>query len=1129
MNKIKYLLFLVLCLSCSFTFAQKRISGHVWNSKDGPIMMANVIEIDANNRIQASTTTDMNGNFTLAIKNPNNTLKVYFFGYRPWERKIGAQTVFKIELETNTRSIKEVKVTGKKVTRSNGLTIPEREVSVATQKLDMDEMQGLSFESADQALQGQIAGLDVVSNSGNLGSGMSMRVRGVSTISGNQEPLIVVDGHILDNYSSTDVDLQDMDNNEQFANLLNVNVEDIKSIEVKKDAGSCAVWGSKGANGVIEITTRRGVKGKTRVSGNYFFTGSWQPAGMKMLNGDGYTMMLKEAYFNPKQSDVTSNMVELSYKRDRTAYYGNFNRNTDWIDAVTQFGQSHKYYVSITGGGDRAQFRISGGYDHETGTIIKQSLDRFSTRMTLDYNVSDRIKFSSNFSLTYTKNNQNYANILTRAYQAMPNMSVNRYEYDPATDSYYDTGEYFKMFPAASSVATSPGVTGEDGLSSYYLKDMVDNGNPVAIANLSWKKVSDYTISPQFELEYKLLGKSSDKTMLDYKGEVYLNAKNTGTDAYYPGSLSSNTWADGINLSSNTETNKLTFSTIHKLIFTPKLSKDHYFTALVRGEVQTTSSTSQYISSSGLVGGISDPTVGAYLRDVTTSSSKGHDVNFTASMHYSFKSKYVLDATLRADGSTVFGKDKRWGYFPSVSARWIINMFSFAPGWGITGNSPNTESTAYNKYSNNGSYGSNGIYHSAIYPQNLRLTDLSWEQTSSWNLGFNVNFLEDLACFNFNIYRKHTTDLLQKNVSIPSSTGYSTLDWSNVGVMDNYGWDLNAYTKPILKTGKFSMKLKFNAAQNRNRIKKMDASVLSTLNADFNYANYNYLSRVQVGNALYSIYGFRYLGVYRYDYDHSGYFPDNADGTPNSKNTAYGDNTAAAAAARGENATCPIARDAQGNIIYDGDGNPLRMYYNYGGKNYIFSGGDAIYEDINHDGQINELDIVYLGNSNPTFNGGFGLDFTYGKWTLKTSFNIRIGAKVINKARMLAEAMRDNNNQSRSVNWRWRKNGDITEIPRAMNSSVAASYNSLASDRFVESSDFIRLQYMQLSYTFKPEMLKKFGIRSLTCSASANNLFFFTKYSGVDPEHSASGYSPAIDASQTPRSRSVTFSVNISF
>ena len=153
MKKIKYLLFLMLCLSCSLAYAQKRISGHVWNAKDGPIMMANVIEIDANNRIQASTTTDMSGNFTLAIKNPENTLKVYFFGYRPWERKIGTQTVFKIELQANTRSIKEVKVTGKKMTHSNGLSIPEREVSVATQRLDMDEMQGLSFESADQALQ----------------------------------------------------------------------------------------------------------------------------------------------------------------------------------------------------------------------------------------------------------------------------------------------------------------------------------------------------------------------------------------------------------------------------------------------------------------------------------------------------------------------------------------------------------------------------------------------------------------------------------------------------------------------------------------------------------------------------------------------------------------------------------------------------------------------------------------------------------------------------------------------------------------------------------------------------------------------------------------------------------------
>ena len=207
------------------------------------------------------------------------------------------------------------------------------------------------------------------------------------------------------------------------------------------------------------------------------------------------------------------------------------------------------------------------------------------------------------------------------------------------------------------------------------------------------------------------------------------------------------------------------------------------------------------------------------------------------------------------------------------------------------------------------------------------------------------------------------------------------------------------------------------------------------------------------------------------------------------------------------------------------------MFYNYGGTNYQFSGGDAIYEDINHDGQINELDIVYLGNSNPTFNGGFGVDLKYGKWTLKTSFNIRVGAKVVDLARMYAEDMRTNKNQSAAVNWRWRKNGDITEIPRAMNTQAGSSYNALASDRYVENSDFIRLQYMQLSYQFDRAWLKKMGLglSNLSFSCSANNLFFLTKYKGVDPEHGASGYSPAFDSSQTPRSRSITFSLNFSF
>ena len=205
------------------------------------------------------------------------------------------------------------------------------------------------------------------------------------------------------------------------------------------------------------------------------------------------------------------------------------------------------------------------------------------------------------------------------------------------------------------------------------------------------------------------------------------------------------------------------------------------------------------------------------------------------------------------------------------------------------------------------------------------------------------------------------------------------------------------------------------------------------------------------------------------------------------------------------------------------------MYFNYGGKNYQFGGGDAIYEDINHDGNIDELDIVYLGTSNPKINGGFGIEFKYDRWELKTSFNFRLGNKIINLARLNAESMVSNKNQNASVAHRWRKNGQSTEMPRAMSSNVTATFNSLVSDRYVEPGDFLRFQYFQLSYSVPAEKLRKIGMSSLRISASGNNLIFWSKYSGVDPEHSASGMSPCIDNSQTPRSRSFTFSLNFGF
>jgi len=285
----------------------------------------------------------------------------------------------------------------------------------------------------------------------------------------------------------------------------------------------------------------------------------------------------------------------------------------------------------------------------------------------------------------------------------------------------------------------------------------------------------------------------------------------------------------------------------------------------------------------------------------------------------------------------------------------------------------------------------------------------------------------------------------------------------------------------------------------------MDETVLSSLNGDFDRQNGSYLSRVELDRPLGGIYGFRYLGVYQY----SKYSEEEVPGVS------------------GPNA--PVARDAEGNVILDQYGRTKAMVFCYTGvddEEKEFKGGDAIYEDVNHDGQINELDIVYLGSSLPKFTGGFGFKLHWGRLTLNNQFNFRYGNKIINKARMNAENMYSNNNQSRAVLWRWRVEGDQMPIPRAL---YNYGYNWLGSDRFVEDGSFIRLNYTQLSYALPQKTLKKLGLQQVSLYISANNLFCLTKYSGADPEVGYGGYGVVTDNAQTPRAKSFTGGVTISF
>ena len=1097
MNKKIFRILGLIAIGCQLStvssLAQKAgdiISGTVTDAF-GPVMMANVVEIDAANRIVASAQTDMSGNFSFKLKNPKDMLRVSYVGYKSQTLAIN-KTKFVIRMQDATQ-IKEVTVTSRRKAQGSGLAIPVDEISTARQSIDMKEFEGLAITTVDEALQGRIAGLDIVAG-GDLGKGTSMRLRGVSSINGSSEPLIVVDGNVWET-NTNNFDFSSA-NDEKFAELLNVNPEDIESISVLKDAAATAIWGSQGSNGVIEIKTKRGARGKTRVNYSFRLTGTYQPNGYKMLNGDEYTMLLKEEYFNPQMSDAASNIEEINYNPSFPEYEM-YNNNTDWLKKVKKTGWRQNHYLALSGGGEKANFRIGAGYDHETGSIIEQKLDRFTSRVNLDYFVSDRIKIETNIALTYTKNNKNNGDLLGIAYVRMPNLSI--YEQDRYGN---DLDDYYSMLPTATEA----------------LKDQRDRKNPVALAYLAKNKETSYNITPEFKLNYRLLGLDEEHHRLDYEGKVVFNIFNKYEDLYMPLSLSTKGWNDGeSNKVSSFSDKSLGVTTTHTLTFTPHFSNtDHSLSMMLRGQLTSGNSSSQRTSTYGLPSGSIQSTAaeGIIGGDFGTGSGQWRSMYFTYSAHYAYKGRYMVDFSIRRDGSTKFGDDQRWGNFPAVSLRYniskepwfksalpFVSMLSIRPGWGIVGRQPGSEGLFYSKYTRGAGYLNAG----SVAPANIQMKNLKWEQKETYNLGTDFGFFNERITGNVEFYWQYTTDLLMANRGIPTSSGYPTLAYQNVGDMKNVGWEFNLNGNRIVKAGKFSADFNITFANNKNVITAMDETCLATMNNEFNRQNGSYLTRVELNTAMGSIYGFRYKGVYQY----SDYSETEVPGIS------------------GPNA--PVARDAAGKVILDENGSTTPMMFCYSGskdESKVFRGGDAIYEDINHDGQIDELDIVYLGSSLPKFTGGFGFKFHYGRWSLNSQFNFRYGNKIINAARMNAEKMYDNNNQSRAVNWRWRVEGDITEIPRALRQ---AGYNYLGSDRFVEDGSFIRLNYAQLSYSLDPKLIKKWGLTQLSFYVSANNLFVLTKYSGADPEVGYGSMGIVTDNAQTPRSKSFTGGLTIQF
>lgn len=1068
--------------------AEVVVQGVVTSRLDGSELIGvNVAEVDASNRIVTGTVTDFDGRYVIRVKNTNNKLVFSYVGFVKQERRIGNASRVDVALVDDTQTIRDVEVVATRRHSEGGFSIPQREIATAIQSLDMKEIEGLQVSSVDEALQGRIAGLDIVSNSGDPGSGTQMRIRGASSITGSTQPLIVLNGVPYEMQVDQSFDYANS-NQEQYANLLSINPDDIQEISVLKDAAASAVWGSKGANGVIMITTKRGYTGPTRIEYSYRYTGTIQPRGLKMLNGDDYTMLMKQAFFNPEQNENASNFNEYNYDLSFTEFQ-QYNNNTDWVKEVSQMGNINDHYLTLSGGGERATYRVSGGYMYQNGTIIGQKYDRLSTRAFLDYRVSDRLKFTSELSFTYSNNDRNYVmddrlSILGIAYKKMPNLTV--YKQDEAGRN---TNEFYNILT-----------------SSQLNSDQKFLVNPVALALLAENNVKNYRVLPVFRLQYDLL--DPNEQTLRYSMYVSFDINNDKTTKYLPNSVTNYHWSSSnYNNSEAGDNESIVIQTDNNLSWVPKLeNKDHNL--LLYGSLQTTEGRSTYqgIVSYGLPSASApEASTPAYLLAEYTNRAHWRSMGLLARAHYSYKSKYILSATYRRDGSTKFGDGKKWGDFPGVSLKWIItdeefmqstkswlSMLAFRPGWGLAGNQPQYEYLHFSRYADFDRY----IDMNSQRPLSLRLDNLSWETTSSFNYGMDIGLWKDKLQLDLNFYNKRTKDLLFPKVGIPNSSGFSELAYQNAGVMDNNGWEVNLYGNKLYQNKQFSVDFRFNIANSVNRIVELKEAILNTYNGKYDYENGSYLTRIQEGNSFGSIYGFRYNGVYQYDKYISG-VQENA----------------------------PVARNRDGNVILDENGETVPMVFAYGRTNeYEFRGGDAIYEDINHDGNIDELDIVYLGNSNPLFNGGFGPTFRYKNLSLTTFFNFRVGNKIVNAARMFAENMYSTNNQSIAVNWRWRKDGDVTEIPRAL---YNYGYNWLGSDRFVEDGSFLRFKYLTLNYAVPKQMLRKVNVDKMSFYLTFNNLFVLTKYTGVDPEVAYGSLGVSKDWGQTPRSKDVTLGISI--
>ena len=1039
----------------------KKVTGNV-SDAEGPIIGASVVEKgNAGN----GTVTDLDGNFALNVK-PGATIVITYIGYQKQEIVVGNQSNFNVTMKTDDKTLEEVVVVGYGVQK-------KKLVTGSTIEVKGDDIQKMNTTQVLGALQSQTPGVNIQAASGQPGDGFKISIRGAGT-NGNTAPLYIIDGVAGD--------------------INNLNPADIERIDVLKDAASCAIYGSAAANGVILVTTKQGKQGKIQVS--YDANVGWANVYRmpKMLTAKQYMEVMDQVRFNSGESgwDWKSIMGEDLYN----SYMDGSNEGTNWVEAIrNKNAVTTSHSLNVTGGSDRSTFSMGAGYQYQDGVfgnVVKSDYRRFTFRINSEHVIyrndkgMDVVKIGEN---VYYQHKQNQGIQIGNQYS---NELSNMLRANPTIPMYNADGSF---------------TNAED------LKNWINNYN-------------SYSINPVYKMVSQQSGhnKSINQNLhatgylviqpiknLVYRGQLNYNQGTSTWRAFLPVYDANRSTADGFRTEDKAMNNMSTswgWSTTNTLNYKFDLQKKHNFDVLVGTEYSESRPDfgfSLNATSSNSVFGDMTHAYMSYMKNNNAAAVSGtpcddsRGMSYFGRINYNFDEKYMLSAIMRADGNSKFAPGKRWGYFPSVSAGWVISNEKFMAktvswldflklraGWGQNGNAQTISNFqwqgafAFNTSSYYTFNGNPDQYVSGAAPSRLPNEDLTWETSEQLNIGLDARFLSGRLGFTLDWYNKKTKDLLVA-VPVDPTTGFST-QMKNAGTVENKGIELSLSWND--KIGKdFQYNVGWNMAYNHNEVTEVKSNqTYNNGGNDLLAQNTGYMARFEKGHPIGYFWGYKTEGVMQNEADVQAYLDKNCKGN--------------------------AANSKQGTGIKP---------------------GDLKFVDVNGDGVINDDDKTELGDPHPDVTMGITLGASYKGFDLSVTGFGAFGQQVARSFRKFTDG--EYENFTTEVYDYWHGEGTSNKYPLLAHMNAGPNWQTV-SDIYIENASYFRLQNLTVGYDFT-KIWKSSPFQQLRLYFAAQNLFTITGYKGMDPENGTAigsdSWVTGVDVGNYPQPRTYMVGVNVKF